>query len=71
VNWCVPKAGDQARWPETKNGNPVFGPDSPIASKAECDAVHGNFFASPLGWMLHVNVYEGSDLATIFGEEHK
>ena len=71
VNWCVPKVGDQARWLETKNGKPVFGPESPIATKSECDAVHGNFLASPLGWMIHANVYEGSDLGTIFGDEHK
>jgi hypothetical protein len=70
VNWCVPKTGDQARWFATKNGKPVFGPESPIATKAECDAVHGNFLASPLGWMIHANVYEGSDLATIFGDDH-
>jgi hypothetical protein len=71
VNWCVPKAGDQSRWLETKDGKPVFGPESPIATKSECDAVRGNLLASPLGWMIHANVYEGADLATIFGDEHK
>jgi len=71
VNWCVPKAGDQARWGETKDGKPVFGPESPIATKSDCDAVHGNFLASPLGWMVHANVYEGSDLRSIFADEHK
>ena len=70
VNWCVPNAGDQSRWFETKNGRPVFGPESPIATKSACDAVHGNFLASPLGWMIHANVFEGSDLRTIFGEVH-
>jgi hypothetical protein len=70
VNWCVPKAGDQSRWFETQNGKPVFGPESPIATRTACDAVHGNFLASPLGWMIHANVYEGSDLATIFGDDH-
>jgi len=71
VNWCVPKRGDQSRWTETKDGKPVFGPESPIATRAACDAVHGTFLASPLGWMIHANVYEGSALATIFGDEHK
>jgi hypothetical protein len=70
VNWCIPKKGDETRWLETKNGKPVFGPESPIATQAECDAVHGNFLASPLGWMVHVNVFEGDDLATIFGDDH-
>ena len=70
VNWCVPKVGEQSRWLETKNGKPVFGPESPIVTKSECDAVHGNFLASPLGWMIHANVYESSDLGTIFGDEH-
>ena len=71
VNWCVPKAGDQSRWLETKDGKPVFGPESPIATKSECDAVRGNFLASPLGWMIHANVDEGAGLATIFGDGHK
>jgi hypothetical protein len=70
VNWCVPKAGDQSRWADRQNGKPVFGPESPIATKPACDAVHGNFLTSPLGWMVHVNVNEGSDLATIFGDNH-
>ena len=30
VNWCEPKATDsQARWLETRNGHPVFGPEKP------------------------------------------
>ena len=34
MNWCIPKKGDQARWLETEDGKPVFGPESPIATKA-------------------------------------
>jgi hypothetical protein len=71
VNWCLPKKGDQARWSEQKNGAPVFGPESPIATKAECDAVHGDFHPSVFGWMLHANVYEGADLASIFADDHR
>ena len=70
VNWCVPKRGDAARWVEQKDGNPVFGPESPIATKAACDAVNGDFHPSIFGWMLHANVYEGTDLGTIFGDDH-
>jgi hypothetical protein len=73
VNWCLPKLGQQARFTERDSaGTPKFGPESPVATKAACDAVGGRFYASPLGWMVHVNVFEGMDLAMIFGDEdHK
>jgi hypothetical protein len=71
VNWCLPRRGDQARLAERDSlGRPKFGPESPVATKPACDAVGGNFFASPLGWMVHVNVFEGDDLSTIFGDDH-
>jgi len=70
VNWCVPKKGDVARWLEQKNGKPVFGPESPIDSKAACDAAGGDFHENIFGWMLHANVYEGTDLASIFADDH-
>jgi len=70
VNWCVPKKGDEARWLERKEGAPVFGPESAIATKAECDAVHGDFHPSLFGWMIHANVYEGADLGAIFAADH-
>ncbi|MEO7084080.1 MAG: hypothetical protein ABI442_03765 [Gemmatimonadaceae bacterium] len=71
VNWCIPQKGDDARWAETKNGQPVFGPASPIATKAECDAVRGDFHETVFGWMLHANVYEGHDLGSIFNDDHE
>jgi hypothetical protein len=67
VNWCLPKPGDDARWLETKHGKPQFGPASPVATKAACDAAKGEFHESLFGWMLHANVFEAGDLATIFG----
>jgi hypothetical protein len=70
VNWCVPKRGATQRWLERQNGEPVFGPESPIATKAACDAVGGNFRESMFGWMLHANVFEGDDPATIWGDDH-
>lgn len=71
VNWCLPRLGAQARLAERdSSGHPKFGPESPVATKAACDAVGGRFFASPLGWMVHVNVFAGDDLAKIFGDEH-
>jgi hypothetical protein len=67
VNWCVPDRNEQSRWAEFHEGFPVFGPASPIATKDLCDEVRGRFHESVLGWMIHANVYEGNDLATIWG----
>jgi hypothetical protein len=71
VNWCLPKKGDEVRWLETKDGKPKFGPESPVATKAECDAVKGDFHENLFGWMLHANVYSGSDLASVFADDHR
>src|SRR5919201_1699718 len=38
VNWCLPPFGQRERWREMRNGSPVFGPKSPIATEAECGA---------------------------------
>jgi hypothetical protein len=70
VNWCIPEKGSEERWLERRNGAPVFGPESPIVTRAECDAVGGRFFASPLGWMIHVNAFVGEDLGAIFAHDH-
>lgn len=70
VNWCIPKKGGEARWLEQKNGKPIFGPEGSIATKAECDAANGDFHEHLFGWMLHANVYEGTDLASIFADDH-
>ena len=70
VNWCVPPRGQAARWLERANGQPVFGPESPVATKQACDAVGGVFFASPLGWMVHANVMTSNDPAVIWGDDH-
>ena len=70
VNWCVPRRGDANRWTERRDGQAVFGPESPIANKDDCEAVGGLFLASPMGWMIHANVFLGDDLATVFGHDH-
>lgn len=70
VNWCLPKRGETARWIERQNGRPVFGPESPIATKAACDAIGGDFHEALFGWMIHANVYAGENLSAIFGDEH-
>jgi hypothetical protein len=70
VDWCLPKKGDAARWMEQKDGKPLFGPESPIATKAECTAVNGQFYPSLFGWMVHANVFEGHDLVSIWTDDH-
>ena len=45
-----------------RTAQPMFGPESAIATKAECDAARGDFHPSLFGWMIHANVYEGIDL---------
>lgn len=70
VNWCLPKRGEASRYAEKQNGMPVFGPESPVATKAACDAVGGDFHESLFGWMIHANVYAGNDLGTIFHDDH-
>jgi hypothetical protein len=70
VNWCVPEKSQNERWLERRNGAPLFGPESPIATRAECEAVGGVFHPNVFGWMIHANVFLGSDLQTVFGHEH-
>ena len=60
VNLCVPRLGALGRWSETEDGRPVFGPLSPIATKAECDAVDGRFHERVFNWMVHVRL-DGPD----------
>ena len=67
VNWCLPKRGDAARYAEQKDGHPIFGPESPTDTKAACDAVGGQFYPRLFGWMVHVNVFQASDLGSIYG----
>ena len=70
VSWCIPKKDQASRWLEQRDGHAVFGPESPIATKAACDSVDGVFHETLFGWMLHANVFAGSDPKTIWGDEH-
>ena len=70
VNWCIPTKDASARWLERRDGQPVFGPESPIATKRACDAVGGAFHDTLFGWMLHANVISGDDPRAIWGDEH-
>jgi len=67
TNMCIPRLGQRRRWTEVKDGQPVFGPLSPIATREACDAVDGRFLPHVFGWMVHANVLEGSDPASVWG----
>jgi hypothetical protein len=70
VNWCVPPLRHaRERWREVKDGQPVFGPRSPIATAAACEAVGGRFRPRLLGWMVHVMAFAGDDPKEIWGVE--
>ena len=70
ANVCIPRLGQRDRWAEARDGKPVFGPASPIATEAACNAVGGRFLPKVFGWMVHANVLE-SDPAMIWGMSHE
>src|ERR1051325_7259646 len=57
----LPLSGARERWRETKDGQPVFGPKSPIATREACDAVGGRFAPRLFGWMVHVMAFASGD----------
>lgn len=62
INWCLPPLADaRRRWRETKDGMPVFGPKSPIATADACAAVGGRFRPRLFGWMVHVMAFSNDD----------
>jgi hypothetical protein len=67
VNWCLPPRGESARWSEQRNGRPVFGPKSPVATESACDSVGGRFVPHLFGWMVHANVFASDDPRVIWG----
>jgi hypothetical protein len=60
----------RGRWSEMRDGKPVFGPLSPIATREACNAVAGQFRPRVFGWMVHANVLEGDDPAVVWGMSH-
>ena len=54
-------ADARRRWAETTNGQPVFGPKSPIATAEACEAVGGRFRPRLFGWMVHVMAFSDGD----------
>ncbi len=70
VNWCLPPKGSNERWLEKRDGKPVFGPESPIATRDACEAVGGVFHPTLFGWMVHANVFAGDQLGEVFADVH-
>jgi hypothetical protein len=68
-NLCVPAKGQESRFTELRDGKPLFGLEGSIATKQACDAERGRFYANLFGWMVHANVYEGTDLKTVWGHD--
>ena len=68
VNWCLPPRGASERWRDSTNGQPVFGPRSPIATKGACDAVGGRFVPRLFGWMVHVDAFAGDTPAATWSD---
>jgi hypothetical protein len=68
VNYCFPE--QRRRITETKDGMPLFGPVGTIATRAECEAAGGRFTPQIFGWMVHANVYAGTDPKSIWGSGH-
>ncbi|WP_420457790.1 hypothetical protein [Neolewinella sp.] len=58
-NICVPKPiWDSKAWARVDDrGQPVFGPESPITTEAECAAEDGRLLETVFGWMAHAYVY--------------
>jgi hypothetical protein len=70
VNWCLPPRGEAGRWREQRDGHPVFGPQSMIATRAGCDSVGGRFRPRVFGWMVHVQAFESDDPRVIWSTGH-
>ena len=69
TNLCAPSRGEESRLTETRNGTPVFGVAGSITTRAACDVEHGRFWPVLFGWMVHANVFEGTDLHAVWGHD--
>lgn len=64
---CAPRKGQEQRYYEVQDGKPLFGLAGTITTKEACDAENGKFHPAIFGWMVHANVFEGTDLRTVWG----
>ena len=75
TNICVPDPiWDEQQWAREQNNQPLFGPESPIATEEKCQAIGGEFLPTVFGWMVHANVF-AEDLADVwnpmYGHDHE
>jgi hypothetical protein len=71
TNLCVPNKGDERRYTEMQNGKPLFGLAGSIVTKDACNAANGEFTPVLFGWLVHANVFEGTDLKSVWAhDEH-
>ena len=66
TNLCLPRKGEERRYSELEHGKPLFGLNGSIVTKEACDAENGRFLPTVFGWMVHANVFEGSDPASVW-----
>jgi hypothetical protein len=69
TNLCTPKKGQEQRYYGLWNGKPMFGLAGTISTKEACDAESGTFHPVIFGWMVHANVFGGTDLKTVWGHD--
>lgn len=68
VNYCFPT--QRRRIAETRDGKPLFGPVGILSTRAECEAAGGEYTPQLFGWMVHANVFAGTDPKAIWGTDH-
>lgn len=62
TNICIPvPMWDEQQWAREFEGKPMFGPESDIDNKRDCDLVGGRFAPVIFDWMTHAYVYRNSD----------
>ena len=66
TNLCIPARDEARRYADQQQGKPLFGLNGSIVTKQACDAENGRFLPTVFGWMVHANVFEGTDLATVW-----
>src|SRR5579863_5244383 len=66
VNWCTPASGSGSQWLATRDGSPLFGPRSPVASREACKSEGGIFYPQVFGWMVHVTIVGSDDPAVVW-----
>jgi hypothetical protein len=71
TNICTPRpVWDATKWAQKlSDGQPAFGPDSPVATEAECTKLSGDFRPSTFGWMVHAMVIDGGPPREVWGGE--